>query len=187
MSETVTAADIELDTDGLDAAVAARLIERRALHLRRDRTIAVPGLAVMVWALGPERFALPLADIGSVFPGGRTTPVPGAPSALIGLASRRGRLINVVDPTAALGLGRRQAGDGHLLALRATQPRLALRVDRAEGVATLQKDDERNDQHGDDAGDLTRQAMLADGSRLLLVNGKRLVEAMGLAGQQRGV
>jgi chemotaxis signal transduction protein len=183
MTETITAADIELETDGLDPAVAARLLTRRALYLRRDRTVVVPGLAVMVWALGPERFALPLADIGSVFPGGRTTPVPGAPPALIGLASRRGRLINVVDPTAALGLGRRQAGDGHLLTLPATQPRLALRVDRAEGVTNLARDDEP----GDATGELTRQATLADGGRLLLVNVMRLVEAMGLAGQQRGV
>jgi chemotaxis signal transduction protein len=182
MSETITAADIELETDGLDAAVAARLLARRTLHLRRDRAVVAPGLAVMVWTLGAERFALPLADIGSVFPGGRTTPVPGAAGALIGLASRRGRLINVVDPSAALGLGLRQADDGHLLVLQGTLPRLALRVDRAEGVTTLARDDE----DGDAGDELTRQAMLADGGRLLLVNGKRLVEAMGLAGQQRG-
>ncbi len=183
MSETIHAADIELDTDGLDPAVAARLLARRGLHLRRNRTIVEPGLSVMVWTLGPERFALPLADIGSVFPGGRTTPVPGAPPALIGLASRRGRLINVVDPAMALGQSGRHADDGHLLQLRGTQPRLALRVDRAEGVTTLAQDD------GDEgaSGELTRQATLVDGGRLLLVNGKRLVETMGLASQQRGI
>jgi chemotaxis signal transduction protein len=183
MSETIAAADIRLDTEGLDATIAARLLARRALHLRRDRTTVEPGLAVMVWTLGQERFALPLADIASVFPGGRTTPVPGAPPALIGLASRRGRLINVVDPAAALGQGGRHADDGHLLQLRGTHPRLALRVDRAEGVTTLAKEDEDQDA----GGELTCQATLVDGGRLLLVNGKRLVEAMGLARQERGI
>ncbi|QJU56941.1 chemotaxis protein CheW [Sphingomonas sp. AP4-R1] len=181
MSGIVTAADIVLDTDGLDPTRAARLLARRAAQLRADRAPVESGLAVMVWMVGPERFALPLLDIASVMAAGRTTPVPGAPETLIGLASRRGRLINVVDPAAALGLARpRRDGEGHLLLLRGTSPKLALRVDRAEGVMMLAQDE------SEPGEDLTRQAMLADGERLLLVNRRLLVEALGLAGQQRG-
>jgi purine-binding chemotaxis protein CheW len=181
MTETIAAADIVLETDGLDPAIAARLLARRAAQIGRAPVAAsAVGAAVLVWTLGAERFALPLAEVASVLPTGRVTPVPGAPAALMGLASRRGRLINVVDPAPALGQGSARAGEGHLLVLGDTQPRLALRVDRAEGVATLAGGEADNEP----AETLTRQALLADGGRLLLVDKERLVEALGLAGQR---
>lgn len=181
MNEIVTAADVVLDTDGLDPTRAARVLARRAAQLGTDRSPVMAGLSVMVWALGEERFAVPLLDIAAVIAAGRTTPVPGAPPALIGLASRRGRLVNVVDPAPALGLAKRRSEEGHWLLLRGTSPKLALRVDRAEGVMTLAADE------AEPGEEMTRQAMLADGERLLLVNRRLLVEALGLASMQRGV
>jgi purine-binding chemotaxis protein CheW len=176
MSGTILAADIELDTDGLDRAAAARLLARRAAQMRLTRAPDVAGFAVLTWTLGEELFALPLADVSLVLPAGRVTPVPGAPAAFVGIASRRGRLLNVVDPSAALGLSAR-AGGGHLLVLRGRQPRLALAVDHAEGVATLA---------GEASEELAAQARLGGGERVLLVNTERLVGAIGLGGQRRG-
>ncbi|PZU11621.1 chemotaxis protein CheW [Sphingomonas sp.] len=180
--DVIRAADIELRADGMDAAVAARLLARRAATVRTAPVPEEPGAAVMVWTLGEERFALPLDDIALVLAAGRMTPVPGAPSALVGLASRRGRLINVVDPAAALGLGP-AVRDGHLLVLRGTQPQLALLVDRAEGLATLA----REQAEAPEDGGSTRQVAMADGGRLSLVDKTGLVEALGLSGRQRGV
>ena len=177
----IAAADIELDIEGLDAESARRILARRAIMMRRGDAAEAPGRTVLVWTLGTEQFALPLSDISLVLKADQTTPVPGAPAALIGLSSRRGRLLNVVDPARALGQSTGATADGHLLVLKDTRPRLALLVDRADAVAAL-----ATDQDGDPEG-LTRQATLADGGRPLLVNKDRLVEAMGLAGQQKGM
>jgi chemotaxis signal transduction protein len=180
----IATADIELEIEDLDAEVARRLLAQRAASLRREDAAAARGREVLVWTLGSEKFALPLGDIDLVLKSDRTTPVPGAPAALIGLASRRGRLLNVVDPAPALGQRTAEAGDGHLLVLKNTRPRLALRVDHAEGVTALTIDALDDAEAG---GALTRQAPLADGGHLLLVDKDRLIEALGLAGQQRGM
>jgi purine-binding chemotaxis protein CheW len=177
----IAAADVELDIEGLDPKAARRILARRTTMMRGCDAGEAPGRAVLVWTLGAEQFALPLSDVSVVLKADQTTPVPGAPAALIGLSSRRGRLLNVVDPARALGQGTGAAADGHLLVLKDTRPRLALLVDRAEAVAALAIDD------GSDAEGLTTQATLADGGRPLLVNKDRLVKAMGLGGQHKGM
>lgn len=182
MTETVTAADILLETDGLDPAIATRLLARRGEQLKGIQVAAsTPGRAVLIWSIGAERFALPLAEVEMVLPEGRTTPVPGAPPALIGLTTRRGRLINVVDPARALGQSGARAEGGHMLVLGGTTPRLALRVDRAEGVGHLAGDESGSEMA---AGALARQVVLADDGRLSLVDKEKLVEALGLTGAQ---
>lgn len=177
----IHAADIELEADGLDPAVAARLLARRAAGLQRRDEIEAPGLDVVVWNLASERFALPLADVALLLPASKATPVPGSPPALLGLVTRRGRLLNIVDPALPLGVSRQDAAAGHLLVLRGTAPYLALRVDRVESVDRVTLDQD----HG--SPEMTRQAVLADGDRVLLVDRKRLVGAMGLTGQNEGM
>lgn len=178
MSEILSAGDIQVEVDGLDLVGAAAILAERGLRMRAAPVAAeAVGTIVLRWHLGGESFALPLADIAQVVPLRRLTPVPGALSRLIGLASVRRRIVNVMDVAGLLGVEADARAEGHLLVLKGPAPRLAVRVDRAEGVEML--DAERIP-----GGALTAQVTGRTGGRLTLVDTARLVEALGPGGGQ---
>lgn len=178
MSELLSAGDIQIDVEGFDLASAVAILAERGRQMRAAPVAAeAAGTIVLRWHLGGESFALPLADIAQVVPLRRLTPVPGAPPGLIGLASVRRRVVNVMDVAGLLGVDADTRDEGHLLVLKGPAPRLAVRVDRAEGVEMLVED-------MPSAGALTAQVASRDGGRLTLVDTARLIEALGPGGGQ---
>ena len=108
------------------AALAARSEARREVEEMR---------AYLVCACGAERYALPLAEISAVIPAGPVTPVPGSPTALLGVVASSGTIVSVLDLARMLGV--QTGGAGHLVRLRGQDPPVALAVDRAVGVAQI--------------------------------------------------
>jgi len=180
MSEILRAGDIQVEVEGLSLAGAAAILAERGRHMRAaPAAAATPGTVVLRWSLGGESFALPLAEIAQVVPLRRLSPVPGAPPALLGLASVRRRIVNVMDVSRLLGLEGRSAADGHLIVLKGPVPRIALLVDRAEGVETLPADFAPPD-------GLTAPGPSGENGPLTIVDKGRLVEALGLGPARQG-
>lgn len=63
---------------------------------------------MLVFRLGAERFALPLADVDEVVEMPAIQPLPDAPENVLGIAALRGELVSIYDPRPLL-----RAGDGH--------------------------------------------------------------------------
>jgi len=59
---------------------------------------------LLVFSLGKQQFALPVGQVSTVVPRATLTPLPGAPTDLIGLLRLRGALCPVIDIRARLGL-----------------------------------------------------------------------------------
>jgi purine-binding chemotaxis protein CheW len=130
--ETALAADEE--------RAAAVFRERAAgLAARRARAAeAVGSVRVLTFALGSERYALPLADLAGLLPLAGCTPVPGAPPELAGVMNARGTIRSVVDLGRLLGLpGRDAVGAGYVLLLRRAGGEAALRVDAVDRIAVV--------------------------------------------------
>jgi len=85
----------------------ARLLERRARALARpvapdaDET---PADTVLLVSLGSDRRTIAVAHVLDVTPFDALTPVPGTPPYVLGLTSRRGRVLAVCDLAPVLGL-----------------------------------------------------------------------------------
>lgn len=71
-----------------------------------------------------------------------TTPVPLAPTEVVGLANLRGRIVAVLDLRRLLELEAREGGaSGHGVVLTGPSESIALLVDRAGGVVTVSQGD----------------------------------------------
>lgn len=90
------------------------ILRRRALSLAR-REAQAPGdrspREVLVFRLGAERYALPLADVREVLRLSDPVPVPGAPSAILGVVAVRGEIRPVVDLSRVVGLPLEEGGE----------------------------------------------------------------------------
>jgi purine-binding chemotaxis protein CheW len=130
---------------GRAAAISAEerlrlILQERTESLagRVDRSAAeapVERRRVVVCRAGREQIGIPVEAVEEVLPYRACVPAAASHAALIGHFGRAGRLVSVIDLGLALGLG---TGDGeqsgHFLLLRRDQPRVALRVDRAQDV-----------------------------------------------------
>lgn len=100
---------------------------------------ARPSRAMLVCAVGAERYGIELSAAAAVLPARPCTPAPGAPAALVGLFGRAGVLYQALDLAALLGLPPSAPPAGsdqrHLVVLRRKSPRAALQVDRVLGTA----------------------------------------------------
>lgn len=165
--------DVRVAAPFLDAeAVAAVLAERqRALAPLEaaDRRARVP---VLVWTLGDERYATPLADLHEVAAIPRVTAVPGAPPALIGLIAWRGAVLNLFDPARALRIASPAEPGRVMLILRHAVPRVAVQVSAVTGAAAVVDP-------GDAGGDSpTRFVEADDGQRLAVVDTALLIQRL---------
>jgi purine-binding chemotaxis protein CheW len=119
----------------------ARLIlEERTRNLAARQTVDVapeiPALSVLVCKAGVERYGLTLSDVAEVLPAQTCVPVPDGPPALVGILGRRGYPVSVIDLGTALGTPTSpDAIFHHFVLLRREHPRVALRVERAQGIA----------------------------------------------------
>lgn len=133
------AGDLPVRADFLDEAAIARLLARRqAIYGEAGAAAAEQRADLLLWRLGAELYASPLADVRAVAPLPRITPIPGAPPGLLGLVSRRGIIHNLFDPAAVLGgAGDGDAAAGQMVVLRHDRPCLALRVSDLVGTVAM--------------------------------------------------
>lgn len=111
----------------------ARLASREAGDGDAEQTIQV-----LICATGRETYGIALETVAEVLPFRPCLPVPNGPQALVGLFGREGHLVSVVDLGLALGIGATgENGNSHLVLLRRAPLQIALRVDRAHGVADV--------------------------------------------------
>jgi purine-binding chemotaxis protein CheW len=124
-----------------DPARTEAVFRRRAAELagRRARVRADAGaVQVLTFALGAERYALPLADLAGLLPLAGCTPVPGGPPELLGVLNVRGTIRSVLDLGRLLGLSGREAAEGgYVLLLRREGGEAGLRVDQVDRIIAV--------------------------------------------------
>ncbi len=89
----------------------------------------------VVVTLGPQRYALPIAQVREVLRWQPVTPLPKAPSFIEGVMNVRGRLIGVADLRARLDLKNTKRTDqARILLVRLPKALVGLAVDSVQGV-----------------------------------------------------
>ena len=86
--------------------------------------------------VGEEHYALPIEEVTEVSELPVRTPVPGAPSTVLGVASLRGQVIPVADLSAILGLGRSER-PARMVVAQVGGQRAGLAVDAVTDVGAL--------------------------------------------------
>lgn len=74
---------------------------------------------------GPGVFALEVLDVAQVIEPEVISPVPLAPACVIGILNHHGRIVTVVEPSEALGVGPQGAPVAHVVILRQRRTGLA--------------------------------------------------------------
>jgi len=113
--------------------------ERAArLALRRAEADTSATFGALVFALGPERYAIELEDLVEVLPCSGYTPVPGAPPELLGVINLHGDIRPVLDLARVLELPKvAERHPGFLFLLRKQNREVALRVEQVEKIRLL--------------------------------------------------
>jgi purine-binding chemotaxis protein CheW len=94
----------------------------------------------LVATLGDVRLALPSACVVEVARMVATAPLPGAPPIVEGAIGYRGTVVPVLDLRRRLGLPARGVDPAdHLVVIRTDGRRVALRVDRALGLVSIDR------------------------------------------------
>jgi purine-binding chemotaxis protein CheW len=94
---------------------------------------------VLLFTLEGQRYALPSADVRELARAARLTPLPRAPDVVEGLLNLRGRLLPVLDLRRRFRLPPRPLSPAdHFIVAQAGPRHVVLRVDRAEGLLTLE-------------------------------------------------
>jgi purine-binding chemotaxis protein CheW len=83
-----------------------------------------------------EQYALAVEHVAEVVELGEITPVPGAPTSLLGLLNLRGEVVSVVDLASALGLGGKSSPTRLLVAIDGAT-RAGLVIDEVLDVGAL--------------------------------------------------
>jgi purine-binding chemotaxis protein CheW len=97
---------------------------------------------VLLFTLHGQRYALPAPAVRELVRAARLTPLPHAPDVVEGLLNLRGELLPVLDLRRRFRLPPRPLSPlDHLIVAQAGERRVALRVDRAEGLLALGPED----------------------------------------------
>lgn len=98
--------------------------------------MATGDVTLLVFELAGHRYGLPASVVCEVCPAATLVPLPQGPSAIEGVLDVRGALVPVFDLRARLAVPARPIQpDEHLIIARASERRVAMRVDRALEVA----------------------------------------------------
>ncbi len=97
---------------------------------------------MLVFTLSRQRCALPLSRVERVVRAVEISPLPKAPSIVMGLINVCGQAVPVLSVRRLLGLPEAEMGlDDQMLIARTSRRRVAILVDDAEGVAGLEDGD----------------------------------------------
>jgi purine-binding chemotaxis protein CheW len=91
--------------------------------------------------LGGELFAMDLGDVSEVFEVDSITPVPGAPSTLIGVANLRGTVIPLADLRPSLGLSGTESSLKYAVVVRHGSQQVGILVDAVPEIRTVRQDE----------------------------------------------
>jgi chemotaxis signal transduction protein len=131
-----------------DETQIARILDARTAQLaaRASAPVREETRSLIACAVGRNFYGVNVREVAEVLPFERCTPVLGAPHGMLGLFGRSGHVYNVLDMAALSAADAHDSAtaDGHLLLLRKTTPRAALRCGRVLGVvsASLLSSDE---------------------------------------------
>ena len=87
--------------------------------------------------LSGQRYALPMEQVIELAPCVRSRPLPGAPFVVEGMVNHGGAPIPLVSLRRVLGLPVRETWNDHLIIVHTPTRIVALRVDRAVGLLTV--------------------------------------------------
>jgi purine-binding chemotaxis protein CheW len=91
--------------------------------------------------LGGELFAMDLGHVSEVFEVDSITPVPGAPSTLIGVANLRGAVIPLADLRPSLGLSATDSSLKFAVVVRHGSHQIGILVDTVPEIRTVRQDE----------------------------------------------
>ncbi len=101
--------------------------------------VTPPPRDVLLFTLEGQRYALALEDVRELLRAVRLTPLPRAPAVVEGLLNLRGELLPVLDMRRRFRLPARPlSSSDHFVVAQAGRRRVTLRVDRAEGLLSLE-------------------------------------------------
>jgi purine-binding chemotaxis protein CheW len=127
--------------------------------------------------LGGQPFAVDVADAREVVTLDTTTPVPGAPAAVVGVMNLRGGVLPVVEARTLLGLPVRATPErGQALVLADGDRRAAVRIDRVLGLAPL--DGVRQPAEADTTGLAVGEISVEPGGRATLLDARAVLAAL---------
>jgi purine-binding chemotaxis protein CheW len=140
-------------------------------------TPAAPARRACVVVLGGRPFAVDVADAREVVALDETTPVPGAPAAVVGVMNLRGGVLPVLEARPLLGLpARAVTGRGQALVLADGDRRAAIRIERVLGLAAL--DDVQPAGEPDAAGLAIGEVAVEPGGRATLLDARAMLAAL---------
>ncbi|MHB2015780.1 MAG: chemotaxis protein CheW [Candidatus Xenobia bacterium] len=166
------------DAWNVEAANLQAIYRARAQALASRRLQARPQatVALLVLAVGTERYAIELTQVAEVLPLQGCVRVPGARGEIVGAMNVRGEIRLVLDLARLLGVETATpVPSRHVVMLR--EPEVGWLVDRVEHVARVAADDEAF------SGDLSRtvRGRTATGLLLISTSGLRSHPALGSA------
>jgi purine-binding chemotaxis protein CheW len=110
--------------------------------LEGDRQSAGTNVSRMcLITLGGELFAMDLGHVSEVFEVDSITPVPGAPSTLIGVANLRGAVIPLADLRPTLGLSATESSLKYAVVVRHGSHQIGILVDSVPEIRTVRQDE----------------------------------------------
>lgn len=107
---------------------------------------------LLVLRIGDEQFALPVEAVEELVESPKYRPVPGGATGLLGVFTLGGRLLSLHDPAPLLGATLQ--GNPVALVMRAGARMLAIAVDDADDVITVDLADVREAPRSEDGDDL---------------------------------
>jgi chemotaxis signal transduction protein len=126
-----------------DEARTRAIQKRRAAHLanRSQARTDQADMAVLVFSVCNERFAIMLEHLSEIAGATNCTPVPGLMNKLLGLSSLHGEIRPVLDTASLLEIPRQGAANrtpGAVLYLRWKSREIGLGADHLEGIKRLE-------------------------------------------------
>lgn len=179
--------------ESLDALLHPPPGRERELLDERARALARPAahpasaagrLELVVFRLGPERYALETRYAREVARLAGLTPVPGAPPVLSGVTNLRGDVLPVFDLTSALRPGNEPAGERvWVVVVGRETPELGVLADEVDRVESLLEEELRPPlETRTDAGRRWIRGVTADG--LVVLEGDALLADPELAAER---
>lgn len=105
-----------------------------------EQATSTESLRVCLVALGDETFAIDIRQVREVFEPKSITPVPGMPSALVGVTNLRGTIIPLTDLRSALGIST-SVMPKYAVVIRHGTQLVGILVQEVPEIRTIQLDD----------------------------------------------
>ncbi len=138
-------ARLAIESEGHNSEQVEALHRGRAEALaRRDAGSAETGERILIFRLGQERYAFPLAKVAEVVMKPRIAPAPAAPPEVAGLIQVRGEIRPVWDPAPLLGLTQTDSSESRdVLLLRLAGGEAGCLVSEVEDILAVKEDERR--------------------------------------------